>query len=140
MGLTNRLAHSKFLTNIARELQCAREVIRSAHYTTYVPQLIADKKLKKQIYEECLYYYDLSTEMQETLDQGIDADSTYCIQYDHIVFMYALSSKQLKETMQYTYNLNGDFPFYRARHRINNKTVFAALYDTRITFMPASPN
>ena len=141
MGHLNKLTHSRFLTNITKELRLAREVVKASHYTEYAPQLIADKHTKKEMYYQCMYFYDFFDEIEHTYsEEVIDKDNVYCIQYDHVVFAYSLSHKYLKETMQYLYNVNGDFPFHRSRHRFNGRTVYTVIYDTRIVFTPASPN
>lgn len=140
MGHFNKLTHSKFLANIAQELKLARDVIQSAHYTTYAPQLVGDKALKKQIYHECMLYYNFYDEIEHSFMEGMDVDNVYCIQCDYVVFAYSLNYSQLKETMKYLYNVNGEFPFCRSRHKLDNRMVHTVLYDTRVSFVPISPN
>ena len=140
MGCFEKLVKSHFFANVSAELKLARQTIRSMSQFYFEPALIFNKKEKKAVYKELMYNYYLMEEIVESMDEFDDKDMVFYIQSDHIVFIYSQSQKQLKEAVQYSYNLNGDLPLCRSKHRVNNKLVYTALIDTRLQFEVISPN
>lgn len=140
MGCFDRLVKSHFLTNISAELSMARQTVKSMGHPYLAPMHYFNKKAKKQVYNDVLYYNYLLEDMMTTMAGYIGTEMIFYFQLDNIIFIYSESKKQIDEAIGYTYNINGDIPFHRSRHRIEGITIHTALIDTRLKFQPISPN
>lgn len=134
------LVKSKFLANVSNELSLARQAIRTMSQTAFPTNFYCDKRDRKALYDEYVYQYYLLEEIKDTIDNTIDPELIYYVQYDHIMYLYSLVKNQVTDAATYNYNIHGILPLYRGRHRIDGYTVYTALLDTRLTFNPFSPN
>ena len=144
MGCFERLVKSKFLANISSELSLARTKIQVVDPAQFPSMIHFEKSAKKRIYKDYLYFYFLMEEMSdsviESINENSDPDTLFCIEADHIVFIYSNNLNQVKEAVKYSYNTSGLIPIYRSKHKIKDKVMYTALMDTRILFAPISPN
>lgn len=139
MKCFDRLVQSNFLTNIRSELQLARETLKQAKqveegYKTYS----SDKRSRRIIYNKCVEQFDLIKSMEES--QSENTQLLFYIQIDHLIFAFSSKKAQIDDAVRHSYNLSGDLPFYRGRHKINGITFHTVLIDTRFSFTPTSPN
>ena len=140
MGCFEKLVKSKFLTNISKELDMAREAVKSMSLTHLPPQILPHKKDRKALYDEYVYELMLLEEIEDTILEGMDPKFVYYMQADQFLYVYSQNQQLVKDAIMYAYNLNGDWPIYKARHRFGSVTIHAVLLDTRFEFIPASPN
>jgi len=140
MGCFEKLVKSRFLANISKELDMAREAVKSMSLTHLPPQILPSKKAKKALYDQYVYELMLLEEIEDTILEGMDPKFVYYMQADHFMFVYSQNQQLVKDAIVYAYNLNGDWPIYKARHRFGSVTVHAVLLDTRFEFIPISPN
>ena len=144
MGCFEKLVTSKFLANISSELSLARKKIQVVDPTQFPSTINFNATEKKRVYKDYLYFYFLMEEMSDSVIEAandkLDPDTLFCVEADHIVFIYSSSLNQIKEAIKYSYNTSGLFPIYRSKHKIRNKVMYTALMDTRILFSPISPN
>jgi hypothetical protein len=136
MGCFESLVKSHFLANVSIELSLARKTLKNINLT----QLPTSKKERRELYDEYVFQYYLLEEMEDTLKEIEDVDEVYYMQLDHIVYIYTLSYTQFKDMLQYSFDMNGDIPIFKTKHRIKGHTMYAALFDTRINFTPFSVN
>lgn len=140
MGCFESLVKSHFLANVTKELSLARNALQSMNLTQLPIALPNNKKVRKDVYDDYVYYYYLIEEMIDTLKESTSADTIYYMQMDHIIFVYTLDYSQFKDAIRYSHNLNGDIPYHKSKHRIAGCTMYTALYDTRLCFTPFSIN
>lgn len=140
MRCFDRLVKSHFLANVSSELSMARQTVKSMSHPYLAPMHFFNKKAKKEVYDDVLYYNYLLEDMATSMAGFEGTDMIYYFQLDDIVFIYSESKKQIDEAIGYTYNVNGDIPFHRARHKIAGLIIYTALIDTRLKFEPISPN
>lgn len=139
MGCFENLVKSHFLANVSAELRLARRTVKSMGQSSLQPFLYVDKHDKKELYSDYIYQFYLLEEMQESpLEE--DKDMIFFIQYETLAFMYSRSKVQIDESIQYSFNVHGQIPLGRAKHKIRGFTVYTALIDTRFSFNPTSPN
>ena len=131
---------SHFLANVSNELSLARQTIKSMSFSRLDPCIIFEKKEKRMVYEDTLFANYLLEEIIDTIVEGFDPKSLYYVEISDISFMYGLDKKLIAEAVQYRYNLEGAIPSMRTKHRINGKTVYTLLYDTRLKFEPVNAN
>jgi hypothetical protein len=141
MGCFEKLVKSKFLANVSSELRLARQAVLSVTNTNLTPTIYGSKKDRKSLYDDYVYYFYLLEEIVDSLEEP-DCVKTmiYYIKYDTVMFIYSMDKGQVEDAIRYNYNLNGDIPLYKTKHRLKNKTVYTVLIDTRIRFEPISPN
>ena len=141
MGCFEKLVKSNFLANVLSELSLARRTLKSMSQTNFPASILANNQDKKALYEEVVYQYYLLEAVAESLEEMGDSKSLlFYINIDHGIFVYSRTKSQIDEAIRYAYNVSGDFPFYRGRHKIKNNIVHTVMFDTRITFNPISPN
>lgn len=141
MGCFERLVKSHFLANVSAELSLARKAVQSLGQISSTPMLFLNERDKKEVYAELTYQLYLIEDMVDTLrETKEDKRTIYYCQTDSYIFVYSRDKKQVQEAIRYSYNLNGDIPLCKARHRVFGKYVYTALIDTRIQFVPFSPN
>lgn len=140
MGCFESLVKSHFLANVSKELSEARLALQGLSLIQLPTTLPVDKKVRRRIYDEYVYQCYLIEEILESLKELEDPDIVYYIQLDGIIFIYTVDHSQFKDVLKYSYSMNGNIPFYKTKHRVLNKTVYTALYDTRINFTPFSIN
>jgi len=139
MGCFENLVKSHFLANVSAELRLARRTIKSMGQPSLQPFLHTNKRDKKELYSDYVYQFYLLEEMQESpLEE--DKNMIFFIQYETLAFIYSRSRAQIDESIQYSYNVHGQIPLSRAKHKIKGFTVYTALIDTRFSFIPTSPN
>lgn len=140
MGCFDKLIKSHFLANVLVELSMARQTVKSMSHPYLSTMHLFNKKAKKEVYNDVLYYNYLLEDMATTIVGFEGTGMLFYFQLDNIIFIYSESKKQLDEAVKHTYNINGDIPFHRSRHRINGRTIHTVLIDTRLSFEPISPN
>lgn len=103
-------------------------------------EFVFDKETKKMLYDICLYEYFLLEELSDTVDEMTEEDlgMIYYIQLPEFVFIYSNKKAQVDDAIRYTWNVNGDLPLYRSKHRIKGLNFHTALIDTRLSFTPPS--
>lgn len=139
MGCFENLVKSHFLDNVSAELRLARRTIKSVGQPSLQPYLYVNKRAKKELYNHYVYQYYLLEEMQES-PLFEDRKMIYYIEFENLGFIYSRSKIQIDESISYNYNVYGQIPLSRSKHRINGFTVYTALIDTRFSFIPHSPN
>lgn len=141
MRCFEKLVKSKFLANISAELKLARQTMLSTSNSSLIPFLFYSRKERKNLYDDYVYYYYFLEEMQQSVDEPTHEKSIiYYVKYENVLFIYSADKSQVDDAIRYSYNVNGDIPLCRSRHKIANKTIHTALMDTRIRFEPVSPN
>lgn len=131
---------SHFLANVSEELSLARQTLKSMSFSRLDPCIIFEKKEKKIMYENTLFENYLLEEIIDTIAEGFDSKSLYYVEVHDISFMYGTDKKLITEAIQYRYNVEGAIPSMKTKHRINGKTVYTLLYDTRLKFEPVNVN
>jgi len=139
MKCFERLVNSSFLANAKKELLAAQRTLKAEEALFFEPTLLFNKQEVKDIYNFYIEDYAFLCGIEQT-DIDLSKDTIYYTQEDHILFIYSKTKKLIDEAITYSYNVNGDIPFYRGRHKINNQIIFTALIDVRIHFQPSSPN
>lgn len=139
MGCFENLVKSHFLANVSAELRLARRTVKSMGHTSLQPFLYVNKRNKKELYGDYIYQFYLTEEMQESPLED-DKSMIFFVQYETLAFIYSRSKAQIDESIQYSFNVHGQIPLGRAKHKINGFTVYTALIDTRFSFTPTSPN
>ena len=139
MKCFERLVDSNFLANAKKELLAAQQVLKAEEALFFEPTLVFNRQAAKYIYDCYVEDYALLYEIEQS-DVDLSKGTIYYIQEDHILFIYSKTKKLIDEAITYSYNVNGDIPFYRGRHKINNQVIFTVLIDVRIPFQPSSPN
>ncbi len=140
MGCFESLVKSKFLANVSSELSLARQAIRSMSQTLFPSIYYADKRDQKALYDEYVFQYYIIEEIRDTLNESVDPDMIYFLQYDHMMCLYSLKKSQVTDAAMYNYNIHGYIPIYRGRHRVDGFTMYTVLFDTRMSHIPFSPN
>ena len=141
MRCFEQLIRSKFLVNAAAELERARSRIVESQEDVDHPPLRSygfDKVTRKKEYQSYLDYYDLRSLMSEVVQAK--HDMLYYVQINHLIFAFSSDKDLVKDTIRYSYNINGDLPIYSSRHRIGGVTFHTVLIDVRFSFEPMSPN
>lgn len=139
MKCFERLVESNFLANVRSELQLAREAIRQEKQVQEGFRVYSkDKRSRRVVYTRCVEQFDLIKSMEESLTEN--SQLLFYIQIDYIIFAFSSKKAQIDDAIRHSYNLSGDLPFYRGKHKINGITFHTALIDTRFSFTPISPN
>ncbi len=139
MNCFKRLVDSNFLANAKNELLAAQRVLKAEEALPFDATLIFNRDDAKYVYDCYIEDYALLFEVEQS-EEELLKDAIYYIQEDHILFIYSKTKKLVDEAILYSYNVNGDIPLYRGRHKVNRQVVFTALIDVRIPFSPSSPN
>lgn len=139
MKCFERLIESNFLANVRSELELARDVIAKddeveAGFKVYG----LDPKSRKLSYKTLVSKYNLIEAIKESIKD--DSDLLYFIKIEHIVFAFSRKKAQIEDAIRHSYNLNGDLPFFRSKHKIQGNTFHTMVIDTRFSFTPMSPN
>lgn len=140
MGCFEKLIKSNFIANISNELSMAREAIQSMDLSDLPPQVLPNKADRRSLYDDYVYDLMLLEEIQDTLDEGMDPKFVYYMHIDEFIFVYSQDHELVKDAIRYAYNLSGDWPIYKARHKFGGLNIHAVLLDTRFNFIPFSPN
>ena len=141
MGCFDKLVKSHFLANVSTELELARRTLQSMGQSFFPASLPASKKARKKVYDNYLFQYYILEELNDmALEEEPHKDMIYYIQIDHVIFVYSRTKKLVTESVMYSYNVNGDLPFYRGKHRIQGYNFHTLLIDTRLSVIPYSPN
>jgi hypothetical protein len=138
MGCFKQLVESSFLSNVYSELRMAQRRLQEESVMNEDPILLFDKKEKKQQYRDYMYELHFLETIMEEGDH--DDHSLYCIQEDHILFVYSRKKKLIDESIRYGFYVHGDLPICRSRYKAASGTFFTALVDTRFVFPSSSPN
>lgn len=139
MKCFERLVQSSFLANVRSELELARETLKQAKqveegFRTYSN----DRKSRRVVYNRCVQQFDLIRSIEESLTENTQL--LFYLQIDYLIFAFSSKKAQIDDAIRHSYNLSGDLPFYRGRHKINGITFHTVLIDTRFSFLPMSPN
>lgn len=139
MKCFERLVQSSFLANVRSELQLARETLKQARqveegFRTYSN----DRRSRRIVYNKCIQQFHLIQSMEESLTENTQL--LFYLQIEHLIFAFSSKKAQIDDAIRHSYNLSGDLPFYRGRHKINGITFHTVLIDTRFSFTPMSPN
>lgn len=139
MNCFKRLVDSNFLANAKNELLAAQRVLKAEEAHPFDATLIFNRDDAKYVYDCYVEDYALLFEVEQS-EEELLKDAIYYIQEEHILFIYSKTKKLVDEAVLYSYNVNGDIPLYRGRHKVDKQVVFTALIDVRIPFSPSSPN
>ena len=135
MSLFRDLVSNKFLANAPGELQRAKSVFDQSVVDNFHSFDLDEKKFLYYAYfDDAEFYKDLA---EISFDDG---DLIYIVNKGALMFCFSISKKQIDETIKFCYNLNGDIPIHRTRHLVDNRYVYTAMFDTRFTIPPQSPN
>lgn len=140
MKCFERLVKSHFIANISAELELARKTIKDASQSSIPPVIYANIKDRKALYDRYVYEFYLKEEVEESLKEEGEYGLIYFIQFDDIMYIYSLDKTQLNDTVQYNYDVSGNLPLHRSRHKMQGKMVYTALFDKRLSFESISPN
>jgi hypothetical protein len=139
MKCFERLVQSNFLTNVQNELQLARQTLEQDRQVEHGFKVYSgDKRIKRIVYNKCVKQFGLIESMEQALQENTQL--LFYISIDHLIFAFSTLKSQIDDAIRHSYNLSGDFPLHRGRHRINGVTFHTVLIDTRFSFPPASPN
>lgn len=142
MRCFENLVKSRFLANVSKELEMARRTLESASHPLLPDDFVFNKDLKRFLYDECVFEFFLLEEIADTVEEMTEEDKEmiYYIQLQELVFIYSAKKAQLEDAVRYTFNVNGDLPLYKGKHRIKGITFHTAIIDTRFSFIPPSTN
>ena len=140
MGCFDKLVKSHFLANVSTELELARRTLRSMSLSAFPTDIPGDINARKQIYNDYISQYYIFEELNDIMIEDPNKDIIHFLQLDHIILICSRAKNQVTEAIKHSYNVNGDLPFYRGKHRIQGYTIHTVLIDTRISVIPYSPN
>jgi hypothetical protein len=138
MGCFNNLVSSKFLSNIAVELELARKSFNMLTDNYFPRELPFIKEQKSELYNNYLYYYGFLEAMRE-VDMK-DQKALFYIEQDDAMLLFSRSRSVLNDAIRYYYSVTGTIPSCKTKHVINGFTVYTSLTDKRFEFIPVSPN
>jgi hypothetical protein len=121
------------------ELKHARETSLSQLVSESDYTYIFDKNVRAAEYAFYLQVYSLYEEMVSTVPTDEKNIINY-LQIDHITFAYSKNRKLIDDMIMYAYNIYGNLPLYRQKHKISGKVVHAVLTDMRMHIPPATTN
>lgn len=139
MSCFSKLKESGFFSNASSELESARRALNTLNQSVDLPQLFINKAARKRSYDYHVDYLYLLDELIATVGD-LDKSTVYYMHVNEFIFVYSINKKLLNDAITYTYNLDGNIPMYTSKHKIENKVIYTALFDTRMVFTPSSPN
>jgi len=141
MGCFESLVKSNFLANALSELSLARTTLKAADQAWSFPYLSSSRSIQRRAYNYYIHDFDLLKELSNTYESTTDDhDMLYYVRIDNVSYVYSRSRSQISDAVQYTYNIFGEIPVYRGRHKVNGYVVHTALFDGGFTFTPYSAN
>lgn len=133
-----KLVESRFFSNINAEFKMAQTVMRlDIPFDVDEIGLRFDPEYTKSLYEFYLYDMNCIQDLQLALD---DPNIVNYVQCEYLILFFSRKKKLVDESLMYTHYINGDIPFYRGKHKIDNKFVYTAMIDTRFIIPPCSTN
>lgn len=153
MNCFRRLIECKFLSEATRELQQARDAISqetqsmveeeeaSSTHTVNSPLYYIyglASSTKRIFYTNCIRQFRLVESMRDTLTE--EARQLFFIRIEYLHFFFSRSKSVLESACTYAYNVNGEIPYYKGKHKVGGRVFYTALIDTRFSLVPNSPN
>lgn len=139
MECFERLVQSNFLANVHMELELAQKTLRQDHQAMQGSKSYSgDKKTGRLVYNKCVEQFELTKPMEESLSGN--TQQLFYLQIDYLIFAFSSKRAQIDDAIRHSYNLSGDLPFFRGRHKVGGVTFHTVLIDTRFSFKPISPN
>ena len=139
MGLFKDLIKSKFLANAVSELALARNSLLK-NEPLFINQYthIFNTEMKKDVYDYYLNAYGFAYDLVDASYE--EDDMIYYIHEEDMIFIFSRSKRQIDNSIKYSFNINGDIPVYRGKHRVKSRLVHTVLIDTKFCVRPPSAN
>lgn len=140
MNCLSNLIRTKFLRNIKNEVIQARNNITtnpmSSEKPSFYPARLSDRK---KLYNYYLKLYNFKGAFDE-IDVDCDDELVYYLQQGSIVWIASRYKEVITKAILETAYTTGELCLHNCKHIIQNKTLYAAMFDLRINIDPLTTN
>lgn len=145
MGCFDSLVKSHFIANASVELKLARQTIKLSSQPAFTAAFLFNKAERRAEYDNFVYQWYILEEIESSLlAQGKLEDVSRVVFYmklEEVTFVYSLSKVELKKVEDYGFEVNGDIPLCRSKHKIKKGViVYTMILDNRLQFIPYTAN
>jgi len=145
MGCFDSLVKSHFIANASVELKLARQTIKLSSQPAFTAAFLFNKAERRAEYDNFVYQWYILEEIESSLlSQGKLEDVSRVVFYmklEEVTFVYSLSKVELKKVEDYGFEVNGDIPLCRSKHKIKKgMIVHTMILDNRLQFIPYTAN
>lgn len=145
MGCFDSLVKSHFIANASVELKLARQTIKLSSQPAFTAAFLFNKAERRAEYDNFVYQWYILEEIESSLlAQGKLEDVSRVVFYmklEEVTFIYSLSKVELKKVEDYGFEVNGDIPLCRSKHKIKKGViVYTMILDNRLQFIPYTAN
>ena len=145
MGCFDSLVKSHFIGNASVELKLARQTIKLSSQPAFTAAFLFNKAERRAEYDNFVYQWYILEEIESSLlAQGKLEDVSRVVFYmklEEVTFVYSLSKVELKKVEDYGFEVNGDIPLCRSKHKIKKGViVYTMILDNRLQFIPYTAN
>jgi len=145
MGCFDSLVKSHFIANASVELKLARQTIKLSSQPAFTAAFLFNKAERRAEYDNFVYQWYILEEIESSLlSQGKLEDVSRVVFYmklEEVTFIYSLSKVELKKVEDYGFEVNGDIPLCRSKHKIKKgMIVHTMILDNRLQFIPYTAN
>ena len=145
MGCFDSLVKSHFIANASVELKLARQTIKLSSQPAFTAAFLFNKAERRAEYNNFVYQWYILEEIESSLlAQGKLEDVSRVVFYmklEEVTFVYSLSKVELKKVEDYGFEVNGDIPLCRSKHKIKKGViVYTMILDNRLQFIPYTAN
>jgi len=145
MGCFDSLVKSHFIANASVELKLARQTIKLSSQPAFTAAFLFNKAERRAEYDNFVYQWYILEEIESSLlSQGKLEDVSRVVFYmklEEVTFVYSLSKVELKKVEDYGFEVNGDIPLCRSKHKIKRgMIVHTMILDNRLQFIPYTAN
>lgn len=145
MGCFDSLVKSHFIANASVELKLARQTVKLSSQPAFTAAFLFNKAERQAEYDNFVYQWYILEEIESSLlAEGKLEDVSRVVFYmklEEVTFIYSLSKVELKKVENYSFEVNGDIPLCRSKHKIKKGvTVHTMILDNRLQFIPYTAN
>lgn len=138
MSNYTKLVESRFFRNIQAEFRLAQNMLK-LHMPFDLDDIgiKTDKDYNRSLYDFYIYELDCVDDFKLAVN---NPEIINYIQSDYIILFFGRKKKLIDESIMVTHFINGDIPFYRGKHKVDNHYIHTAMIDTRFIIPPYTTN
>lgn len=138
MNCLSNLITTKFLRNIYDEMTQARTTLTNTTVYSNLPSFFpARPQDRKGLYNRYMKMYEFKSAFD---DVTVDGDMVYYLQQEHIVWIASKHKMIIDKAILETAYTTGELCIHSCKHIIQNKALYAAMFDIRMCITPLTTN
>lgn len=140
MNCFNNLTKTKFLRNISDEIKAAHKSITIANMPNEKPSFLPARFTdRKKLYNYYMKLYNFRGAFDD-IDISVDDELIYYLQQGSIVWIASKYKAIVDKAILETAYTTGEVCLHSCKHVLQNKALYAAMFDLRFNIDPLTTN